>query len=168
MWWNNVLKGFACGSSVVHRMVARRGEWRAKSLRGVGGRDVDAGGVMVATFFTTVVCLKVRSFHVPLPTTIKAPFLRFKRVFMVLTMLVLKPGLSAITKILKLLIFSMLGNCVRTVPGMFIDAVVGYLLINVVFRSLGGGTRKSTGGRCNCTILYTTVCNVAGVVMSFV
>ncbi len=113
---------------------------------------------VMAAFFAAVVYLGIQSFRIPLPAAVGTPFLHFGHIFVMLAIVCLGPGLSAIAGTMGLVIFDVLNGYMQAIPNVLTSTIVKCLIVGFVYSRLEkkaeGDARKAYRYGVLCAALY--------------
>lgn len=122
----------------------------------------------MTAFFAAIIFLGIQSFRIPLPAAVGTPFLHFGHIFVVLAIICLGAGRSAVAGVLGLVIFDILNGYLHSIPNVFVSTIIKCLLVGTVYgilkKKAQGDSRKEYACAVGCAALY----GVTNIVVDFI
>ena len=123
--------------------------------------------IVATAFFAAVIFLGIQSFRIPMPAAVGTPFLHFGHIFVMLAIVCLGPGRSAVAGVLGLVTFDVLNGYIQAIPNVFVSAIIKCILVGFIFvvlkKRAGGNRHKEYMAAVICAAVY----GISNIVIDF-
>ncbi len=124
--------------------------------------------VVTTAFFSAVIFLGIQSFRIPMPAAVGTPFLHFGHIFVMLSILCLGPGRSAIAGVLGLVTFDVLNGYIHAIPNVFVSTLIKCLLVGAIFMAMSKRADGNRNKEYMAAVICAAVYGVANIVIDFI